>query len=114
MVRINHPVQRRLFRLLPFAVVESRRLLFAQIRRGLRVYLIYLGLFSRFPSDPLGFRSLQARTSTFVSSSFALQFLARTFANADLDVYCNYRDREEVGNWLLGEGYTYAKLQPRS
>ena len=62
----------------------------------------------RFFDDPLAFRSLQAQTGTLISGSFALQFFARTFyCNSDLDLYCNYGDREEVGLWLLDEGYAF-------
>ncbi|PCH44988.1 hypothetical protein WOLCODRAFT_91093 [Wolfiporia cocos MD-104 SS10] len=42
---------------------------------------------SRFFSDPFAFRSLQARTATLISGSFALQFFDRTFyPEADLDL----------------------------
>lgn len=41
---------------------------------------------SRFISDPIAFRILQARTGTVVSGSFALQFFDRTFyPESDLD-----------------------------
>jgi hypothetical protein len=65
---------------------------------------------SRFFTAPLAFRSLQARTSTLVSGSSALQFLDRTFyPEADLDLYCHYKAREELGRYLIhNEGYRFA------
>ncbi|KAH9947185.1 hypothetical protein B0H21DRAFT_876842 [Amylocystis lapponica] len=64
---------------------------------------------SRYFSDPLAFRSLQARTATLISGSFALQFFDRSFyPTSDLDLYVHMRHRREVGRWLLGAGYAFA------
>jgi hypothetical protein len=65
---------------------------------------------SRFFADPVGFRSLQARTATLISGSNALQFLDRTFyPESDLDLYVHPGHAREVGEWLLKkEGYTFA------
>jgi hypothetical protein len=64
---------------------------------------------SRFFSDPLAFRSLQARTGTLISGSNALQFLDRTFyPDSDLDLYAHCGTwAREVGQWLLSEGYVF-------
>lgn len=64
---------------------------------------------SHFFSDPLSFRSLQARTGALISGSNALQFLDRThYPEADLDIYCAYEVRAELGWWLIRhEGYTF-------
>jgi hypothetical protein len=66
---------------------------------------------SRFFSQPLDFRSLQARTGLLISGSFALQFFDRTFyPNSDLDLYVDWRYSREVGHWLISDGYIF---QPR-
>jgi hypothetical protein len=63
---------------------------------------------SRFVSDPLSFRSLQARTATLISGSNALQFFDRTFyPESDLDLYTHLGNEQEVGQWLLEDGYTF-------
>ncbi|KIP08840.1 hypothetical protein PHLGIDRAFT_12311 [Phlebiopsis gigantea 11061_1 CR5-6] len=63
----------------------------------------------RYFSDPLAFRALQAATGTLISGSSALQFLDRTFyPEADLDLYCFYDARAEVGLWLMRQGYRFA------
>jgi len=63
----------------------------------------------RFVSDPVGFRSLQARTGTLISGSNALQFLDRTFfPESDLDLYTHPGHAREVGLWLIQcEGYVF-------
>lgn len=62
-----------------------------------------------FFTDPLAFRSLQAKTGTLISGSNVLQFLDRTYyPEADLDLYCFYDARAEVGLWLIEEGYRFA------
>lgn len=62
----------------------------------------------RFFKDPLGFRSLQARTGTLISGSNTLQFLDRSFyPESDMDLYINPGHCKEVGLWLMHrEGYT--------
>ncbi|KAI0083366.1 hypothetical protein BDY19DRAFT_702552 [Irpex rosettiformis] len=63
---------------------------------------------SRFFDDPLAFRSLQARTSSLISGSSALQFLDRTeYADSDLDLYTASIHRQEIGRWLLAHGYRF-------
>lgn len=63
---------------------------------------------SRFFTDPLAFRALQARTGTLISGSNALQFLLRThWPEADLDIYCPYEARADVGWWLVEDGYRF-------
>lgn len=63
---------------------------------------------SRFFSDPLEFRRLQARTATLISGSTALQFFDRSFwPESDLDVYVHMQFTKEVGKYLLQEGYTF-------
>lgn len=72
----------------------------------------------RFFSDPLAFRSLQARTGTLVSGSSALQFFDRTFyPDSDLDLYLSMEAIERVAQWLIGPaGYTFTahERQPAS
>ncbi|KAH9899413.1 hypothetical protein C8Q73DRAFT_679801 [Cubamyces lactineus] len=54
------------------------------------------------------FRGLQARTGTLVSGSCALQFFDRTiYPESDLDLYVHMCHRQEVGRWLIQEGYVY-------
>ena len=63
---------------------------------------------SRFFSDPIDFRSLQARTGTLISGSYALQFFDRTFyPESDLDLYVSYKSDTEVTDWLVQVGYVY-------
>ncbi|KAH7924257.1 hypothetical protein BV22DRAFT_1035321 [Leucogyrophana mollusca] len=64
---------------------------------------------SRFFADPLGFRSLQARTGTLISGSNALQFFDRTFyPRSDLDIYVHPGHVREVMEWLAEmEGYEF-------
>ena len=66
--------------------------------------------FSRYFTDPIAFRSLQARTNTLVSGSNALQFLDRTFyPEADLDLYTHPGHSLEVAQFLVeAQGYRYA------
>ena len=63
----------------------------------------------RFFSNPIGFRSLQARTGTLISGSNALQFLDREFyPESDLDIYTHPGHTREVALWLINqEGYTF-------
>ncbi|KAF8550212.1 hypothetical protein OG21DRAFT_1514328 [Imleria badia] len=65
--------------------------------------------FSRFFTDPIAFRCLQARTNTLVSGSNALQFLDRTcYPEADLDLYTHRNHSFEVAQFLVeAEGYRY-------
>ncbi|KAH9896703.1 hypothetical protein C8Q73DRAFT_664433 [Cubamyces lactineus] len=61
----------------------------------------------RFFCNPTVFRSLQARTATVISGSFALQFFDRTYyPESELDVYV-HPDRSvlDVGLYLESEGY---------
>jgi len=69
----------------------------------------------RFFSNPIGFRSLQARTGTLISGSNALQFLDRTFyPESDLDLYAHPGHAREVGEWLIqNEGYIFAPRPPQ-
>jgi hypothetical protein len=63
---------------------------------------------SHFFDNPLEFRAIQARTGTLISGSNALQFLDRTFYDdADLDLYVDDINREEVGLYLIRNGYCY-------
>ena len=64
---------------------------------------------AHFFSNPLAFRSLQARTGALISGSNALQFLARThYPDADLDIYCAYPDRAQICEWLVrNEDYAF-------
>ncbi|OBZ78027.1 NADPH-dependent methylglyoxal reductase GRE2 [Grifola frondosa] len=66
-------------------------------------------LLSRFFTDPIAFRSLQARTAALISGSFALQFFDRTFyPESDLDLYV-FPDNSPllIGQWLQAEGYEF-------
>ncbi|KAI0715614.1 hypothetical protein C8T65DRAFT_573015 [Cerioporus squamosus] len=61
-----------------------------------------------FFSDPLAFRSLQARTGTVITGSFALQFFDRSeVPKTGLDIIVHMRHRREVGRWLIGAGYCF-------
>ncbi|KAF8431605.1 hypothetical protein L210DRAFT_3651003 [Boletus edulis BED1] len=65
--------------------------------------------FTRYFTDPIVFRSLQARTNSLVSGSNALQFLDRTFyPESDLDLYTHPGHSFEVAQFLVEvEGYHY-------
>lgn len=64
---------------------------------------------SRYFTDPITFRSLQAKTNTLISGSNALQFLDRTFyPEADLDLYTHPGHSFELAQFLVeAEGYYY-------
>ena len=65
-------------------------------------------ILSRFFSDPLDFRRLQARTATLISGSTALQFFDRSFwPESDLDLYVHMQFAKDVGDYMLREGYTF-------
>ena len=66
--------------------------------------------FSWYFTDPIAFRSLQARTNTLVSGSNALQFFDRSFyPEADLDLYTHPGHSLEVAQFLVeAQGYEYA------
>ena len=65
---------------------------------------------SRYFDNPLAFRSLQAQTNTLISGSNALQFLDRTFyPESDLDLYCFRSAAEEIGLFLIAQGYTFSR-----
>lgn len=65
-------------------------------------------LLSRFFSNPLKFRQLQAGTAMLVAGSAALQFFDRTFyPESDLDLYVSVQFFKQVGNFLLNEGYIF-------
>ncbi|KAF9011197.1 hypothetical protein BDQ17DRAFT_1272684 [Cyathus striatus] len=73
----------------------------------LRAYNINKHL-SHFFNDPIAFRNLQARTSSLISGSNVLQFLDRTyFEDADLDIFVHHIHSQEVGHWILAEGYEF-------
>ncbi|KAI0349766.1 hypothetical protein OH77DRAFT_1464890 [Trametes cingulata] len=73
-----------------------------------RVFNVNRRLF-RFFVDPLAFRSLQARTATVISGSFALQFFDRSyFSGSDLDLYVHPNSHVlDVGHYLHSEGYQF-------
>jgi len=81
-----------------------------------RAYNIHRHL-SRFLSEPLNFRSLQARTGTLIAGSNALQFLDRTFyPESDMDIYVHPGHVREVLDYLVEkEGYKFKpdSTQPR-
>ncbi|KAG1748497.1 uncharacterized protein EDB91DRAFT_1334677 [Suillus paluster] len=63
---------------------------------------------SRFFSDPLSFRSLQARTGLVISGSNALQFFDRTFyPGSDLDLYAHPGHVYELLEWLESVDYQF-------
>ena len=64
---------------------------------------------SRFLTEPLAFRSLQARTGTLIAGSNVLQFLDRTYyPEADMDLYVHPGHVREVLVYLVErEGYTF-------
>lgn len=63
---------------------------------------------ARFFPDGTAFRSLQARTGTLVSGSFALQFFDRTsYPESDLDLYIPAKYDRQVVSWLVLHGYKF-------
>ncbi|KAG1899749.1 uncharacterized protein F5891DRAFT_1128900 [Suillus fuscotomentosus] len=64
---------------------------------------------SGFISQPLLFRSLQARTGTLIAGSNALQFLDRTvYDEADMDMYVHPGHAREVMDYIVEkEGYEF-------
>ncbi|KAI0061380.1 hypothetical protein BV25DRAFT_785025 [Artomyces pyxidatus] len=76
-----------------------------------RAYNINAHLARWFP-DPLAFRLMQARTTTLISGSNAIQFFDRTFYPDDaLDLFVPLNKVYEVGTWLAGVGYTFMPRQ---
>ncbi|KAF7971100.1 hypothetical protein HWV62_22098 [Athelia sp. TMB] len=70
-----------------------------------RAYDIHREL-SRFFSDPMEFRRMQAETGTLISGSFAVQFFERTvYPGSDMDIYAHPGFSKSVGEWLYEEGY---------
>ena len=60
----------------------------------------------RFFDDPVSFRSLQERTDTLISGSFALALLDRTiYPDSDLDLYTHPGFAPAVSEWMYAEGY---------
>src|SRR6267154_5799936 len=63
---------------------------------------------SRYFSDPLAFRSIQARTGLVISGSNALQFLDRTlYPESDIDLYAHPGHVYELLGWLESVGYQF-------
>ncbi|KIJ50912.1 hypothetical protein M422DRAFT_158739 [Sphaerobolus stellatus SS14] len=62
----------------------------------------------RFFADPIGFRSLQARTGALISGSQALQFFERVrWPASDLDIYVWPETALEVAALIVKEGYEF-------
>ena len=120
---VNHPLYAQLFGRAPiYDLIFACLLPCSLIRLALTCRAAYLAVaefktrafdinhhFSRYFSDPIAFRSLQARTNTLVSGSNALQFLDRTFyPESDLDLYTHPGHSFEVAQFLVeAEGYDY-------
>ena len=67
-------------------------------------------ILDRFFSDAMSFRLLQARTGTLVSGSSALQYFDRSFyPSSDLDIYVSRVWANDVGQFLLQEGYKFCR-----
>ncbi|CAL1699941.1 unnamed protein product [Somion occarium] len=65
-------------------------------------------LLSRYFSDPMAFRYIQACTGTLISGSAALQFFDRSlYPDSDLDLYVPMPWRKKVGHFLLAQGYKF-------
>ncbi|KAH8115905.1 hypothetical protein DFH11DRAFT_1245685 [Phellopilus nigrolimitatus] len=66
---------------------------------------------SRFFTEPLEFRVLQAQTNAVVSGSTALQFMDRTlYEESDLDLYVTCPYAAQVCDWVIaygGKGYVF-------
>jgi hypothetical protein len=109
----NYPIYNEIFTHLSAASVVR----FGRINRVARLatsdYLqsaLHINRFlARFFKDPLGFRSLQARTGLLISGSAALQFFDRSYwPESDLDLYAAPRTALQIGNWLMDEeGYEF-------
>jgi hypothetical protein len=71
-------------------------------------------LLSIFFDNPIGFRSLQAKTATIIAGSAALQFFNRVrYHDTGLDLYTHPGFTKAVGLWLiLSEGYTFIPKYP--
>ncbi|THH31081.1 hypothetical protein EUX98_g3103 [Antrodiella citrinella] len=70
---------------------------------------------SRYFTDPVAFRSLQAHTGTLMSGSFALQFFDRSFyPESDLDLYVPQDFDRELMLWLLSQGYKFIPTERQS
>lgn len=89
-------------------LAKTCRLVYAVVQTFItRTFNINRAL-SRFFSDPIAFRSLQARTGTLISGSFALQFFDRTFySESDLDLYVHPQFKQEVALWFPQNGYQF-------
>ena len=65
-------------------------------------------ILSRYFTEPLAFRAVQARTGTLISGSTALQFFTRTvYPNSDLDLYISTQHVFDLIQWLVERGYTF-------
>ena len=71
-------------------------------------------LLSRYFSDPLSFRRLQASTATIIGGSAALQLFSRTFwDDTGLDLFVPRVWGREVGEFLLRSGYSFIPCPPQ-
>ncbi|KAH9942558.1 hypothetical protein B0H21DRAFT_523328 [Amylocystis lapponica] len=79
---------------------------------AVKAYVVYVfninRHLSRFFDDVPAFRTLQARTSTLISGSSAVQFFDRSYyPESDLDLYVHECRRHELGKWLIEHGYHF-------
>ncbi|TFY70235.1 hypothetical protein EVG20_g2782 [Dentipellis fragilis] len=95
-------------------ISRTCRRIYAHVKSYLRVaYDINRHLSSFFP-DPAAFRSIQARTTTLIAGSNALQLFERTiYPNADLDLYVPKPCVAEVGalSSLLEADYIFVATE---
>lgn len=61
--------------------------------------------------DSVAFRSLQGRTQTLIGGSFAFSFLERSYPRHSIDLMVYPAHSEEVGRWLLDNGYHFVPLK---
>jgi len=91
-----------------FRLARTCRLAYEAVQSYIRRTFNINRSLSRFFSDPVEFRALQARTGTLISGSFALQFFDRSFyPESDLDLYSPKDADREVLSWLPSHGYKF-------
>jgi hypothetical protein len=65
-------------------------------------------LLSRFFSNPIKFRSLQADTATLISGPHAFQFFDRSqYSDDALELYTHPSHTRDVALWLVNDGYSF-------
>ncbi|KAH8092532.1 hypothetical protein BXZ70DRAFT_458900 [Cristinia sonorae] len=109
---LNHLIHDIVFRnLTPLEFLRfarTCRLTYAVVQTFVKRCFNINNLLSRYFTDPIAFRLLQARTGTLIAGSAALQFFDRTtYSNSKLALYVPRHAETEVLMWLVEHGYHF-------